>query len=61
MPPLANSLKGASARRLRPHYTGNVNRTRVNDRFSLLSYLAASCGGAPPSIICQYIQEQCPA
>jgi putative transposase len=55
---LVNSLKGVSARRLRSEYTGRVNRARMNGHFWSPSYLAASCGGAPPSIIAQYIEQQ---
>jgi putative transposase len=55
---LVNSLKGVSARRPRPQYTGRVNRARINGHFWSPSYLAASRGGAPPSIIRQYIDQQ---
>ncbi len=55
---LVNSLKGVSARRLRSQYTGRVNRARMNGHFWSPSYLAASCGGAPPSLIRQYIEHQ---
>ena len=55
---LVNSLKGASARRLRSQYAGKVNRARMNGHFWSPSYLAASCGGAPLSIIRQYIEQQ---
>lgn len=55
---LVNSLKGASARRLRAEYTGKVNRARVNGHFWSPSYFAASCGSAPLPIIRQYIEQQ---
>ncbi len=55
---LVNSLKGVSARMLRSQYTGKVNRARVNGHFWSPSYLAASCGGAPLSIIRHYIEQQ---
>lgn len=58
---LVNSLKGVSARMLRSQYTGKVNRTRMNGHFWSPSYFAASCGGAPLSIIRQYIDQQRPA
>jgi putative transposase len=58
---LVNSLKGVSARRLRSQYTGRVNRARINGHFWSPSYLAASCGGAPPPIIRQYIEQRRPA
>jgi putative transposase len=51
---LVDSLKGVSARRLRTEYTGRVNQARINGHFWSLPYLAASCGGAPLSIIKQY-------
>jgi putative transposase len=50
---LVNSLKGVSARQLRSEFTGRVNRY-----FWSPSYFAASCGGAPLSIIRQYIEQQ---
>jgi putative transposase len=55
---LVNSLKGVSARMLRSQYTGRVNHARMNGHFWSPSYLAASCGGAPLSIIRQYIEQQ---
>ncbi|HTR91482.1 MAG TPA: IS200/IS605 family transposase [Trebonia sp.] len=55
---LVNSLKGVSARMLRSEYTGKVNRARMNGHFWSPSYFAASCGGAPLSIIKQYIDQQ---
>jgi putative transposase len=55
---LVNSLKGVSARMLRSQYTGRVNQARMNGHFWSPSYLAASCGGAPPSTIRQHIEQQ---
>ena len=55
---LVNSLKGVSARRLRSEFTGRVNRHVMNGHFWSPSYFAASCGGAPLSIIRQYIEQQ---
>ena len=55
---LVNSLKGVSARRLRSEFTGRVNRYVMNGHFWSPSYFAASCGGAPLSIIRQYIEQQ---
>lgn len=54
---LVNSLKGVSSRRLR------VVRPEVRGRYfkGVLwspSYFAASCGGAPISIIKQYVEQQ---
>lgn len=51
---LVNSLKGVSARRLRQRYRV---RTHREHRWSP-SYFAASCGGAPLSIIRQYVEQQ---
>ena len=55
---LVNSLKGVSARRLRSEFTGRVNRHSMHGHFWSPSYFAASCGGAPLSIIRQYIEQQ---
>ena len=55
---LVNSLKGVSARRLRSEFTGRVNRHIMHGHFWSPSYFAASCGGAPLSIIRQYIEQQ---
>ena len=55
---LVNSLKGVSARRLRYEFTGWVNKHSMNGHFWSPSYLAASCGGAPLSIVQQYIEQQ---
>ena len=58
VPALVNSLKGVSARRLRSEFTGRVNRHIMHGHFWSPSYFAASCGGAPLSIIRQYIEQQ---
>lgn len=55
---LVNSLKGVSARRLRYEHTGRVNRYSMNGHLWSPSYFAASCGGAPISIVRQYIEQQ---
>ncbi|MFE3054658.1 IS200/IS605 family transposase [Nocardia sp. NPDC059239] len=55
---LVNSLKGVSARRLRDEYRGWVNRHSMNGHLWSPSYFAASCGGAPLSIIQHYIEQQ---
>jgi putative transposase len=55
---LVNSLKGVSARRIRAEFTGRVNRAIMHGHFWSPSYFAASCGGAPLSIIRQYIEQQ---
>jgi putative transposase len=55
---LVNSLKGVSARRLRSQFTGSVNRASMHGHLWSPSYFAASCGGAPLSIVRQYIEQQ---
>jgi putative transposase len=54
---LVNSLKGASSRRLRQIHPALVRRYWRGVLWSP-SYFAASCGGAPLSIIRQYIEQQ---
>jgi len=51
-------LKGATARRMRRDYTGRCNRARMHGHFWTPSYFAVSAGGAPLSIIKQYIENQ---
>ena len=51
---LVNSLKGVSSRRLRQRYTVRTH----HDHLWSPSYLAASYGGAPLSIIRQYVDNQ---
>ncbi|MFJ9646193.1 IS200/IS605 family transposase [Streptomyces sp. NPDC101206] len=55
---LVNSLKGVSARILRRDFTGRVNRAIMHGHFWSPSYFAASCGGAPPTVVRQYIEQQ---
>jgi len=54
---LVNSLKGVSSRRLRQNHPALVRRYWNGVLWSP-SYFAASCGGAPISIIRQYIEQQ---
>ena len=54
---LVNSLKGVSSRMLRKEHPDIVSRYWKNVLWSR-SYFAASCGGAPISIIRQYIERQ---
>ena len=54
---LVNSLKGASSRILRTKHPEIKNKLWGNALWSP-SYFAASCGGAPISIIKQYIESQ---
>ena len=54
---LVNSLKGVSSRLLRKQFPTLVKRYWKGALWSP-SYLAASCGGAPLSIIQRYIENQ---
>ena len=54
---LVNSLKGVSSRRLRQMHPA-LRRRYCKGVLWSPSYFAASCGGAPISIIRQYIQQQ---
>jgi putative transposase len=51
---LVNSLKGVSARRLRQQSHVRTHREHLWSP----SYFAASCGGAPLSIIATYVEQQ---
>ncbi len=55
---LVNSLKGVSARLLRDQYRYWINQHSLNGHLWSPSYFAASCGGAPISIVRQYIENQ---
>ena len=55
---LINSLKGVSSRYLRAEYTGRINRIGMGSAFWSRSYFAGSCGGAPLTVIRQYIEGQ---
>ena len=55
---LVNSLKGVSARLLRSEFTGRVNRHSLRGHFWSPSYLAVSAGGAPLSVLREYIEGQ---
>jgi len=54
---LVNSLKGASSRVLRKRYP-EIAKRYYKDVLWSPSYFAASCGGAPISIIRQYVEQQ---
>jgi putative transposase len=54
---LVNSLKGVSSRRLRQQLPDIAARCYKGVVWSPI-YFAASCGGAPLSIIQQYIEDQ---
>lgn len=55
---LVNSLKGVSARLLRKEFGPHVRHYLWGGHFWSPSYFAASCGGAPLSIIEEYIENQ---
>jgi putative transposase len=54
---LVNSLKGVSSRLLRKHLP-SIARYYWKGVLWSPSYFASSCGGAPISIVKQYIQKQ---
>ncbi len=54
---LVNSLKGVSSRMLRKQRP-DIRRRYWKGRLWSPSYFAASCGGAPISIVRQYIEQQ---
>ncbi|WP_329460666.1 IS200/IS605 family transposase [Streptomyces sp. NBC_01497] len=55
---LVNSLKGVSARMLRKEYDGHVRRYLWGGHFWSGSYFAGSCGGAPLTVVKQYVENQ---
>ncbi|MBZ9639075.1 IS200/IS605 family transposase [Streptomyces sp. PSKA30] len=55
---LVNSLKGVSARLLRKEYNAHVRRYLWGGHFWSGSYFAGSCGGAPLTVVRQYIENQ---
>ncbi|MFD3537562.1 IS200/IS605 family transposase [Streptomyces sp. NPDC058661] len=55
---LINSLKGVRSRYLRAEYTGRINQIGMGSVFWSRSYFAGSCGGAPLTVIRQYIEVQ---
>lgn len=55
---LVNSLKGVSSRRLRQEFPAHIRRYLWGQHFWSPSYFAGSCGGAPLSIIKEYIEQQ---
>ncbi|MFI7134083.1 IS200/IS605 family transposase [Nonomuraea sp. NPDC050153] len=55
---LVNSLKGVSARYLRQEYPTHVRQYLWGGRFWSGSYFAGSVGGAPISVLRQYIEQQ---
>ncbi|GAA1286709.1 IS200/IS605 family transposase [Streptomyces aureus] len=55
---LVNSLKGVSSRRLRQEYDAHIRRHLRGGHFWSGSYFAGSCGGAPLTVVRQYIENQ---
>ncbi|WP_433214142.1 IS200/IS605 family transposase [Microtetraspora malaysiensis] len=55
---LVNSLKGVSARMLRKEFSSHVRTYLWGGRFWSGSYFAGSVGGAPLTVLEQYIEQQ---
>lgn len=55
---LVNSLKGVSSRLIRKRNYPTIQRALWGGSLWSPSYFAGSCGGAPLSVIAQYIQNQ---
>jgi len=55
---LVNSLKGASSRRLRTERPDIAKHYYWRGAMCSPCYFAASCGGAPISVVRQYIEQQ---
>lgn len=55
---LVNSLKGVSSRRLRQEFPDLVQHYYRANKLWAGSYFAGSAGGAPLSIVKQYIEQQ---
>lgn len=55
---LVNSLKGVSSRMIRQKNYATVEKHLWGNALWSPSYFAGSCGGAPISIIKQYIEQQ---
>ena len=55
---LVNSLKGISSRMLRKKNYPTIQKNLWSGRLWSPSYFAGSCGGAPLSVIKQYIESQ---
>jgi len=55
---LVNSLKGVSSRLLKKQFSSIIKHYYKRKTLWAPSYFAASCGGAPISILKQYIENQ---
>lgn len=55
---LVNSLKGVSARHLRNEFPAHIKKYLWGQHFWSPSYFVGSCGGAPLSVVKEYIENQ---
>ena len=55
---IVNSLKGVSSRKLKRHYPELSSPSYQKDALWSPSYFASSVGGAPISVLKQYIEQQ---
>lgn len=55
---LVNSLKGVSSRRLKLHHPELIKSAYMKNALWSPSYFAGSVGGAPISVVRQYIEQQ---
>jgi putative transposase len=55
---LVNSLKGVSSRYLRQEYDDHVRKYLWGGHFWSAAYFAGSCGGAPLTVVKQYIENR---
>jgi len=55
---LVNSLKGVSSRMIRQEKYPSIRKKLWGGALWSPSYFAGSCGGAPTSVIRQYIEQQ---
>ena len=58
LPSLVNSLKGVSARLLRKEFHSHISQFLWGEHFWSPSYFVGSCGGAPLSVVKDYIENQ---
>jgi putative transposase len=55
---LVNSLKGVSARYIRQEFHDHLSRYLCDGHLWSPSYFAGSCGGPPPAMVQEYVDEQ---
>ena len=55
---LVNSLKGVSSRYLRREFAGHLRKYLWGEHLWSPSYFAGSCGGAPLTVVKEYIENQ---